>query len=242
MHTMDANRILPEYELKSELARLCLPSAERDPNRRLAWVNSICVLFLIIGLIGVKPPGVAIKPVPPLDPEVIPVLVEPATPPPQAQTEPQEQEPPDSPPDETPQVVVVTPAAPNINFSVPTIGNLLVPNALAKAPPLAPMAPMRPVVPLKHPPATLENTGKGGDRPVPPYPRIALEQGQQGSVTLLLHANEAGIITTIEVKQSSGYPLLDRGAIDYVKRHWTVPTGSGEHVFEATITYRFQAG
>ena len=54
MNNMDANRTSPGYELKDELARLCLPAANRDPNRKLAWVNSICILFLLIGIFGAR--------------------------------------------------------------------------------------------------------------------------------------------------------------------------------------------
>ena len=49
---MDANRTAPGYELKDELARLCLPQANRDANLKLAWVNSVCILFLLIGILA----------------------------------------------------------------------------------------------------------------------------------------------------------------------------------------------
>ncbi|MFZ1072289.1 MAG: hypothetical protein WAO21_02530 [Verrucomicrobiia bacterium] len=42
---MDANRISTGYELKDELARFC----HRDRNQRLAWANSVCILFFLIG-------------------------------------------------------------------------------------------------------------------------------------------------------------------------------------------------
>ena len=71
----------PVYELKDELARLCLPQANRDPNLKLAWVNSICILFLLIGIFGARRGLIAIKPAPPLE-EIIPVVIEPITLPP----------------------------------------------------------------------------------------------------------------------------------------------------------------
>src|SRR5258705_3044875 len=127
---MDANRTNPGYELKSELARFCLPAANRDSNRNLAWVNSICILFLLIGLVGAKPASISGKQPPPLQ-EIIPALIEPTPPPPPTAEEKQNQDTtePDKP--EVPQVVVVTPDSPKINFSVPTLGNLVVPNAVA---------------------------------------------------------------------------------------------------------------
>ena len=49
---MHPNQPTPAYELKDDLARLCLPSASRDVNLKLAWVNSVCILFLLIGIAG----------------------------------------------------------------------------------------------------------------------------------------------------------------------------------------------
>jgi len=40
------------YELKDELARLCLSTARREPERKLAWVNSVCILFPPPHLLG----------------------------------------------------------------------------------------------------------------------------------------------------------------------------------------------
>jgi outer membrane biosynthesis protein TonB len=42
------------------------------------------------------------------------------------------------------------------------------------------------------------------------------------------------------VKGSSGYPVLDRGAADFVKNHWHLPTGPGNQFFETKITYQLQ--
>jgi protein TonB len=236
MNTLDANRTELGYELESELARTSLHATDRDPNRKLAWVNSVCILFLLVGAIGSKPASVRIRPLPPVE-EVSAVIVEPLPPQPQARSEQQTQEQNNQEQVDTPQVVVVTPEAPSINFSVPTIGNLLVPNAIAQAPPVAPL---KRVTPLRTQPTVLNTTGSGGDRPQPSYPKIALEQGQQGSVTLRLTVDDAGLISTIEIVQSSGFPVLDRSATDFVKRHWTLPPEKGTRIYEATINYKLQ--
>ena len=236
MKVLDANRTELGYQLESELARTALYAAERDPNRKLAWVNSICILVLLIGVFGSKPASIRIKPLPPVE-EVSATIVEPLPPPPQTQPEQQSQEQNNPEQVDTPQVVVVTPDAPSINFSVPTIGNLVVPNAVAQAPPVAPL---KQVAPLRTQPAVLNTTGSGGDRPQPPYPKIALEQAQQGSVTLRMTVDDAGLIGTIEVVQSSGFPILDRSAMDFVKRHWTVPPEKGTRIYEAVINYKLQ--
>lgn len=225
----DANRTTT-YELKDELARLCLPGAQRDPNRKLAWLNSVCILFLLIGIFGAAPARIAVKPVPPVE-ELAPVALE--VPPPQtvtptqteAQTEPQ--------PSQAPNVVVVVPPAPNINFSIPTVGNLVAPAAMAQAPPISPLQPAAPVNQL----AQIATTGAGGSRPQPPYPQIAADTGEQGTVTLLMTAGPDGRVTSVQIKGSSGYPVLDRATADFIRRHWVLPSGGS---FQTSIIFRLQ--
>ena len=234
MNNTDANRI-PSRELKDELARLCLPGASRDPNRKLAWMNSICILFLLIGIVGATPARVPIEPAPPIE-EIAPVILEPA-PPPQTVTANENENQSEQPPPEAPNVVVVVPNAPNINFSVPTIGNLVAPSALAKAPPLNPLRRVAPVNQL----AQISNTGSSGSRPQPPYPKLALEQGEQGTVALLMSADAAGNVVTVQIKGSSGFPILDRATTDFIKRHWLLPSGGATNqLFETGITYKLQ--
>jgi TonB family protein len=224
MNNKDANRIPSGYELKDELARMCLSSARREPERKLAWVNSVCILFLLIGILGARQGIIAIKPVPPIR-EEIPVVIQPAVPPPQAIA---------PKPDQAqqinqPRVLVALPNAPDVNFGVPTAGTLVVPAALASAPQIAPARI-----------GSLSNTGAGGDRPEPPYPPIARETGEQGTVKLLLGADAAGNVVSVEVKESSGFPVLDRATVDFIKSHWRLPAGDGNRLFETSITYLLQ--
>jgi TonB family protein len=221
---MDADRTISGYELKDELARLCLPQANRDPNLKLAWVNSVCILFLLIGITGARRGVIAIRPVPPIREEV-PVVVLPTVLPPQAVAQKPEQ----AEQNNQPQVLVALPNAPNINFGVPTIGTLVVPAALASAPQEAPVRI-----------GSLNNTGAGGERPEPPYPPIAQETGEQGTVKLLLGGDAAGNIISIDVKESSGFPILDHATVDFIKRHWRLPSGTGNRLFETSITYQLQ--
>jgi protein TonB len=236
MNVSDVNQRAPGYELESELTRVALHATDQDPNRKLAWVNSVCILFLLIGIFGSTPASIKISALPPVV-EASAAIVEPLPPPPQTQAEQQTEDQNSQEQVDTPQVVVVTPEAPTISFSVRTIGNLVVPNSIAQAPPVMPL---KQVVPLRKQPIVINTTGSGGDRPQPPYPKIALEQGQQGSVTLRMRVDDAGLISTIEVLQSSGFPILDRGAMDFVKRHWTVPPEKETRTYEATINYKLQ--
>ena len=225
----DANRITT-YELKDELARLCLPAAQREPNRKLAWLNSICILFLLIGIFGARPASTAVKPLPPTE-EVAPVVLE--VPPPQTVTPTETQNQTEPPPSAAPNVVVVVPAAPNINFSIPTIGNLVAPAEMATAPPITPMQPVERANPL----AQITTTGAGGSRPQPPYPQIAADAGEQGTVTLLISAGPDGRAASVQIKGSSGSSILDRATADFIRRHWILPSGGS---FQTSIIYRLQ--
>jgi TonB family protein len=224
MNNMDANRTISGYELKNELALLCLASANRDANLKLAWMNSICILFLLIGIAGARRGIIAIKPVPPIR-EEIPVVIQPTVLPPQAIAQKPEQ----AEQINQPRVLVALPNAPNVNFGVPTAGTLVVPAALASAPQAAPLRI-----------GSLNNTGAGGDRPEPSYPPIARETGEQGTVRLLLGGDAAGNVVSVDVKESSGFPVLDHATVDFIKRHWRLPTGDSNRVFETSITYLLQ--
>jgi protein TonB len=230
MQSTDTNRNPPAYELKDELARLCLPSARRDAEQKLAWMNSVCLLFLLIGIVGARRGLIAIKPAPPLQ-EIVPVVVEPLTLPPQAATE--KRETPEENKNEPPRVVVAVPNAPSISFSVPTIGALVVPASLAAAPPLEPMRTAAQI-------GSLSNTGAGGERPEPPYPPLAMQSGEQGTVVLLLGGDAAGNVVSVDVKASSGFSLLDHATVDFIKRHWRLPAGADSRLFQTSITYKLQ--
>ena len=239
MSPIIANADAGGYRLKSDLARVCLPAPQAHIQRNLAWTNSICLLFLIIGLAGFRaapPPPIRVKPLE----EPAPVVIEQVQPPPQV-TELKPDEQPLEKADSAPApVVVVIPESPGIKFAVPTPGGVLVaPMQYTAAPEASLPVPVAPPL-RKEPdqPTRLQATGQGGDRPAPPYPKLAEDLGQQGSVGLLLTADEAGVIISAEIKESSGSSILDRAAADFVRKHWTVTSGAGGRLFEAKITYR----
>jgi TonB family protein len=222
------NPTAPAYGLKNPLALSSLPSAQRDAELKLAWTNSVCILFLIIGLAGARRGIIAIRPAPPLQ-EIVPVVVAPQMLPPQETVQ---QKPEDESKNDAPAVNVVIPQMPNITFSVPTVGTLVASASLASAPPLEPLRTQARI-------SLLNSTGGGGDRPEPPYPPIAKQTGEQGTVVLLLTGDDAGNIVSVEVKNSSGFPVLDRASSDFIKRHWRLPAGAGKF-FQTSITYQLQ--
>ena len=206
------------------MAARCLPAGRRDPNRKLAWTNSICILFLLIGILGARRGVIAIKPVPPMRVEV-PVVMQPVVLPPQAVAPKQDQT---QPVNQT-HVVVALPNAPNISFGVPTEGTLAAPAEIAAAP--------KPQ-PVQLHVASIGNTGSGGERPEPPYPKLALDTGQQGTVVLLLTGDGAGNVVSVDIKTSSGSTIIDHATVDFVKNHWRLPTEGSTRQFETRITYR----
>ncbi len=110
-----------DYQLSDGLARLCLPAEFRDSYRRLAWVDSICFLFLVIGLIGLRAPRIVERPLTP-PPENVPVVFTPPEEQPKPQQVVQEEQPPEEqqPTVEAPQIPTVVAAnAPNVAFAVP---------------------------------------------------------------------------------------------------------------------------
>jgi protein TonB len=93
------------------------------------------------------------------------------------------------------------------------------------------------VEPVQAAPSAIASTGAGGDRPQPSYPKLAQDLNQHGAVTLSMTGDSAGRVIAISVKESSGFPLLDRGALEFVKRHWILPPGEGPREFVAKIKY-----
>jgi TonB family protein len=242
MKTITVNKGAGGGQLKSELARMCLPAPHAHDERNLAWTNSVCLLFLIIGLAGFRPAPPPLIVVKHLE-EPAPVVIE-APPPPPSVTElkPEDvaQQQPDAAP---PRVVIVAPPSPGIRFAVPTAGGTLVaPQMYSVTPPVPVSHEAAPPPPKPDQPSHLESTGQGGDRPRPPYPPMAEQLGQQGTVELLLTADEAGVITSAEVKESSGSSILDHASVEFVKRHWTVTQGARGRLFQARINYKLTSG
>jgi TonB family protein len=223
-------------QLKSDLARWSLRSTRGQAGRRLSWINSICALFLFVGVVGARthPPP---PPVPPPLEQAAPVLIEPAPPPPPtAEKAPPPEE---NRAEQAPSApVVVVPDSPAVNFSVPTIGMLIAPAALASAPPAEPMLPRQEPPSLRS--TFLSNTGGSGDRPNPgeeDYPETAKKFRQQGTVVVQMTGDADGRIASLEIKHSSGSSILDRFTRSWVTARWKLPKGEPGHLYEAQFDY-----
>lgn len=215
------------YALKGDLARYCLPSVDRDGSLKLAWVNSLCLLFLLVGIVGARRGVISLKTLPPIR-QAVPVVIIPVTPPPQKAAPRKKEE--SQLQNTSPRVYVALPNTPSVNFSVPAIGTIVTSSALASAPAIE----AQPQV------ASVSNTGTGGDRPQPPYPQLALQNGEQGTVVLLLKTDATGNIISVDLKKSCGFSFLDEATVAFVKNHWRLPVNAGTQLFQTSITYQLQ--
>lgn len=215
------------YTLDSELARLCLPLAFEDPNRRLAWVNSICLMFLAVGLVGWRAPEVLFQPFESSQ-EFIPIVDElppPATEATQESVESQDvSEPPEEREVEMPELIRVLPAETPAAFVVPVEGPvILVPaQKYTSTPPAEPVKGNNTATPRV---IRIEPGSREGRCPPPSYPPAALASGQQGRVLVQFAVDANGAVTSTEIKESSGYGTLDRHAAQWVKSKWQFPAG-----------------
>ena len=72
--------------------------------------------------------------------------------------------------------------------------------------------------------------------PPPEYPKLAKQMRQEGLVMLAVDVGKEGSPIKVEIKQSSGYRLLDQAAVKAVS-HWKFQPGSiGNIPVESTVT------
>lgn len=225
------------YQLSDELARLCLPQEFKDSNRTLAWVNSICCLFLIVGLVGLRPPQVIHKPLTEVT-DVVPVVFTPPEEPPKTEPEvkPDEPDEPQNTAEENPQVMTVVAAADptSVAFAVPVQGAVAIAPAAHLATPPPPVTKAPPTA-MKFNPAVAD----GGNHPPPQYPGIALRNHYQGTVTIEFVVDPTGKVTSAKVQKSSGFPVLDEAALDVVKNRWSFQPGA-ERIYYWPCLFQLQ--
>ncbi len=235
---MSAAELSRGYKLTSDIAQFCLPASTRDANRRLAYVNSICCLFLTIGLIGFQQPKVIQKELAPL-PEIVPVVYTPPEEPPKQEVQPQPEEPELQPRTvvDVPQIATVVAADPSqAKFAVPVEGPVVfAPAQFAQAPPPGPP---------KTPDRSIQKfTGTdGGTYGKISYPREAMPGQLQGTTIAIIAVKPDGTVESVEIKKSSGHVILDRHTIQQVKiKYKFPPVSTGEmRYFEKDFVYNLE--
>jgi protein TonB len=151
--------------------------------------------------------------------------------PPEAAAEPPPEPTPAPPPPEPPPVPATTP--PPVSEPAPVAQPTPIP--IEHPVHHEPAKPAHPnsVAKAASPPQATRNTGvasaaTGGvssavrprSNPKPPYPPEARRLGQQGRVLLEVQVSPDGRATSVSVKRSSGFPILDNAAVQGVER-WT---------------------
>jgi len=211
------------YPLSSELAKLCLPGAFKDENRRLAFANSICFAVLIIGLAGLRQPALKFKPRP-TTMDAVPVVYVPLDQPARPQTGAvRELEKPREVFVDAPQVIpVVAPNVAGVAFPVPVKG----PVVIAKfSQPAAALATANPKPAVFRPDAA-----DGIIRPNLVYPPDARRAREQGTTLLEVVIATNGKPASVKIKDSTGYYILDKAAVEWVKK-WLWPPGEIRYYF-----------
>ena len=76
--------------------------------------------------------------------------------------------------------------------------------------------------------------------PAPPYPRIARQRGWEGIVRLEVFVGKDGVPDPVGIQESSGHGVLDRAALQTVKKWKFSPARSGSIRFSSRITIPIQ--
>jgi TonB family protein len=99
------------------------------------------------------------------------------------------------------------------------------------------------------PPAVASRESRGGltkaqplshMNPAPPYPRVARKRGWEGIVRLEVFVGKDGIPGSVGIQESSGHGVLDRAALQTVKKWKFSPARSGDMRFSSRITIPIQ--
>lgn len=172
-----------------------------------------------------------------------------ATPPQETNRAEQPETPPVVPPTPTPEPIPVARPVPRpVKKPVRPVRNK--PAATTENAPTRQTAPGN-TTPGNTPPAGAGTSGEAsfapeslgyGVNPRPKYPKLARDRGQQGTVRLLARVDAQGTPTTVSIARSSGFSLLDKAALDAVKRWKFKPARRGGAAVpgEAVVPIQFR--
>lgn len=210
------------YVLRSDLAQYCLPQSGRDSTRPLAWANALALLFVFIGLLGLRGPVFVIRDLPKVEEAPPPpVILNQDEPPPV--TDVQLEQPPENLPEMTAAPAVMAVLNPeSVSFAVPTVGPVQIVESGRYASP-APAAPAT----YRPPTPSFTSIRFGGNefrRQEFKPPDALFQRGQSGTATLLIVVGEDGVPNEVTVEKGTGYPELDQHCVEQVKR-WVADVG-----------------
>lgn len=234
-------------ELHSDLARLSLPETAGESYQKFAWTDSVCGLFLLVGLIGFYQPRTDVPPAPPAIPDTVEVktltpdlIQEPPPAPPQAEPQPTDQAPADAPNVEAPAPIPVAELTAAVQFSVPVEGpTTIVPVERASAPtgkPNPQVAANPNGTGISGPAFYQQSYGRGG-MVVPKYPRELDLQHISGVVGLLLTVDAEGHAINVEVEKKSGHREFDQEALRCAKHPASLFNTPGPGLYRIEVQF-----
>jgi len=200
-------------------------------------------MALLTGLLGFllpysRPQPVAEEPELPVEAIEVQLMNEPRarpddTPPPVDLSEPI----PEVPPLEAPPPLQVAALTDAVAFALPTdLPAEVVDLARANFRRVAPDA-VRQVAP---PPVQTLAFGQGaGNQPAPRYPRQAVREGQEGSVTVVFTVNQRGRVVAAQLARSCPWPLLNEAALEVIRERWRFPAGEDRR-YEIVIHFQLR--
>lgn len=134
-----------------------------------------------------------------------------------------------APAEATPEPATATePAIPEEAAAAPVEEPTSAPNETAAAP-------SEPSAPAAAPIAEAQFEVQGLNNPKPPYPLAARRQGLEGRVLLAAHVRADGSCGDVRLKQSSGSALLDRAALDTVRRWRFLPASRAGNAIDSWV-------
>ncbi|MDB6056927.1 MAG: tonB [Verrucomicrobiales bacterium] len=213
--TLESSPVLRE----PSLATIATSRRDEDEWRPLAWVTSICVLFLIIGLLGLRARPLA-EPAPTQRVQIVPVVFTPPELPKKLQ--------PAVVDTTTPQPTPVAPTTPVVAATEPAQVAFPVPvqsPVVIVTPQFAPP----PAIQIRAPAAvaTEFNTDSAahGYFQKPKYPASELAAHHDGRVMLSIVVSKDGKPQSVAIKESSGWPKLDSAAAEKARKDWDFGPG-----------------
>ncbi|MGZ4961390.1 MAG: TonB family protein [Limisphaerales bacterium] len=224
---------LPLREITPPLTQVAISRKEEDEWRPLAWVSSICILFLIIGLFGLKARPTK-EPVPFQRVQVVPVVFTAPAPPEKQQPVLIEKSTSAIAAEEPAPPIVAASDAVQVNFPVAVQS----PTAI-----VAPRYALPPPVQTRPPAAVVTefnpDSATHGYFPKPKYPAGELAARHQGKVLLLIVVGTDGKPESVDVKESSGWPKLDNAALEKARKDWDFGPGSRRY-FDVPVVFQIQ--
>ena len=149
--------------------------------------------------------------------------------------------PPLAPPVAVPQppALMVAEPSPAIAFAVPVQAPATVVEAKQasfRTPEVTPTVVPQPAAPVARPLTFGQGEGK---QPAPDYPRMALRDGQEGTVLVRFTVGENGRVLAAESPSPSAWPLLNEAALRVVRQRWRFSTGS-LRAYEVAIHFQLK--